>query len=445
MADLKIECPHCHKSFELNKTLAGPFIEETRKRLEREYEEKEETLDDRRKAMAEEQKAADKARKELEKERTALDKLKEQVADQVAEQVAEQKAAIEREAAKKAKQKYDEKLAERDEQREELEEAIKDRDAKLAEAQKAQKDTLRKQRELDEKLREADLTAEKKAAELVAPQLEKAKKDADDAARLRIAEKEKTITDLQVKLQEAIRKSEQGSQQLQGEIQELDLEKRLREAFPRDTIDPVPKGQHGGDALHRCLSGQGQICGTILWESKATQKWAGGWPDKAKQDQRTAKAEIAVIVTQAMPAGIVDFGEVEGVWVTTHKHAMSLAAALRLAITESFNARRANEGQQDKMAILYQYMTGPAFRQRVEAIKDAFTSMQEDLDTEKRVISKQWEKRAKQIERVMISTVGMYGDLQAIAGKTLQEIEGLELKALGAASSRSETANGGGS
>jgi len=411
MTDVKIECPHCHKSFKLNETLAAPLVEETRRKLEREFEEKEETLESKRKAFADEQKAAEKSRKEIELDKAALAKEREKLDEQVAEQVAEQRAGIEREAAKKAKQKYDEKLAERDTEREELEEAMKAKDKKLAEAQESQKDAIRKQRELDEKIREADLIAEKKAAELVAPQLEKAKKDADDAARLKILDKDKTINDLQVKLQDALRKAEQGSQQHQGEVQELDLERRLREAFSRDTIEPVPKGQFGGDAIHRVLGSLGDVCGTILWESKRTKNWASGWPDKLKQDQRAAKADLAVIVTQAMPPGVESFGEVEGVWVTTPALAIPLAAALRLALTEAALARRATEGQQDKMAILYQYLTGPQFRQRVEAIKDAFTTMQEDLDAERRVITKQWEKRAKQIERVMVSTVGMYGDL----------------------------------
>ena len=154
---------------------------------------------------------------------------------------------------------------------------------------------------------------EKKALELVGPQIEKAKKDADEAARLNLAQKDKTISDLEAKLQEAIRKAQQGSQQQQGEVQELDLERRLREAFPRDTIEPVPKGQLGADALHRVLGQHGEVCGTILWESKRTKNWSGNWTDKLKQDQRAARADIAVIVTQAMPQGIDTFGQVDGV------------------------------------------------------------------------------------------------------------------------------------
>lgn len=431
MTDLKIECPHCHRSFKLNETLAAPLVEETRRKCQREFEEKEEALDERRKAFADEQKAADKARREIEKDRAALAKQAEKMDEAIAEQVAAQRSAIAKEEAKKAKQKYDEKLAERDEERAELEERIKDKDEKLAQARKQEAEFRRKQRELDDKLKAADVEVEKRLAEAIAPEREKAKKAADDEYRLKLEEEREKSRKLLEQLEEAKRRAEQGSQQLQGEVQELDLEKRLREAFPRDTIEPVPKGQFGGDAVHRVLSGHGEVCGTILWESKRTKNWAGTWPDKLKQDQRGARADLAVIVTQVMPQGVDSFGEVEGVWVTTPALAMSLAAALRLALTEAFTARRATEGQQDKMAILYRYLTGPQFRQRVEAIKDAFTAMQEDLDAEKRVINKQWSKRQQQIERVMVSTVGMYGDLQAIAGKTLLEIEGLELKALG--------------
>lgn len=431
MTDVKIECPHCHKSFKLNETLAAPLVEETRRKLEREFEEKDEVLESKRKAFADEQKAAEKLRKEIERDKAALAKEREKIDEQVAEQVSEQRAAIEREAAKKAKQKFDEKLAERDAEKEELEEAMREKDKKLAEAQLAQKDAVRKQRELDEKIREADLTAEKRAAELVAPQLEKAKKDAEEAARLRMAEKDKVIEAQREQLVEAQRKLEQGSQQLQGEVQEIDLEKRLADAFRRDSFEEVAKGQRGADVLHRVIGDAGQACGSILWESKRTKNWDGKWPDKLKQDQRAAKADLAVIVTHAMPSGLDTFGEVEGVWVTTPALAIALAATLRLALTEASLARRATEGQQDKMAILYQYLTGPQFRQRVEAIKEAFTAMQADLITERTVYERHWAKRQKQIDRVMASTVGMWGELQAIAGTSLQQIEGLELRALG--------------
>lgn len=432
MTDVSIECPHCHKSFKLNETLAAPLVEETRRKFQREFEKKDEALEQRRKVFAEEQKAAEKVRKANEEEREALAtqraQIDEQVAEQVAERVEEQRTAIAREQAKKAKKKYDEKLVERDEEKAELEATIKEKDEKLAQARKAELEARRKQRELDDKLQAVDVDVEKRVAKAVGPEREKARRESDEANRLRFAEQQKVIDDQKLQLAEAQRKLDQGSQQLQGEVQELDLERALCAAFPRDTIEPVPKGQFGGDAVHRVLGAQGQVCGTILWEAKRTKNWATKWPDKLKQDQREARADLAVIVTQAMPKGIDSFGELEGVWVTTPALSIPLAAVLRLGLLEAASARRASEGQQGKMEILYQYLTGPVFRQRVEAIKDAFMTMQEDLDNEKRAINRLWAKRQQQIERVMVSTVGMYGELQAIAGKTLPEIEGLALK-----------------
>jgi len=210
----------------------------------------------------------------------------------------------------------------------------------------------------------------------------------------------------------------------------LELETLLKTKFPRDTIEPVPKGEHGGDVLHRVLGPLGQICGTILWESKRTKNWSDGWLAKLRDDQRAAKAEIAIIVSHAVPKDIETFGLVDGIWIALPQAALPVAVALRYTLIETATARLASEGQQTKMELVYQYLTGPRFRQRVQAIVEAFGSMKEDLDKEKKAILKQWAKREEQIERVMQSTVGMYGDLQGIAGKTIQEIEGLEMKML---------------
>ena len=171
-------------------------------------------------------------------------------------------------------------------------------------------------------------------------------------------------------------------------------------------------------------------CGTILWESKRTKNWSDGWLIKLREDQRQAKAEIAIIVSQALPKEVETFEFIDGIWVTHPKVALPLAIAMRNTLMEVASARQASEGQQTKMEMVYQYLMGPRFRQRVQAIVEGFSSMQEDLDKERKVIMKQWAKREEQIDRVMQATVGMYGDLQGIAGKTLQEIEGLELQSL---------------
>ena len=192
----------------------------------------------------------------------------------------------------------------------------------------------------------------------------------------------------------------------------------------------MPKGEFGGDALQRVVSPLGQVCGTILWESKRTKNWSDGWLTKLRDDQRTAKAEIAVLVSQVLPKGVENFDLVDHVWVTHPSIAIPVGIMLRQSLVELATARQASEGQQTKMEMLYSYLTGPRFRQRVQAIVEAFSNMKDDLDKERKVITKQWAKRDEQIERVMQATVGMYGDMQGIAGKTLQEIEGLEIKTL---------------
>ena len=191
----------------------------------------------------------------------------------------------------------------------------------------------------------------------------------------------------------------------------------MRAKFPLDSIEPVPKGEYGGDVLHRVIGPLGQSCGTILWESKRTKSWSDGWLVKLREDQRAAKAEIAVIVSQTLPKGVETFELIDGVWVTHPRAAIPVAVTLRHTLIEIASARQASEGQQTKMEMVYQYLTGPRFRQRVQAIVEAFSSMQEDLDKEKKAITKQWAKREEQIDRVMQATVGMYGDLQGIAGE----------------------------
>ena len=303
-------------------------------------------------------------------------------------------------------------------------------DTKLAEAQKAQADLIKKQRELDDAKRELELTVEKRVQDGLTEVRMQAKRDAEDGMRLKVAEKDQTITSMQQKIEELKQKAEQGSQQLQGEVQEVELENQLRAKFPYDLIEPVPKGEFGGDALQRVNSQGGIACGSILWEFKRTKNWSDGWLAKLREDQRSAKAEVCVLVSQAMPKGVEAFDLVDGVWVTTPRAAMAVATVLRQGLLQVSQTRALSEGQHTKTEMVYAYLTGPRFKQRVEAIVEAFSSMQEDLDKERKVIMKQWAKRQEQIERVVGATVGMYGDLQGIAGKSILEIDGLELPSL---------------
>jgi hypothetical protein len=165
---------------------------------------------------------------------------------------------------------------------------------------------------------------------------------------------------------------------------ELELETLLRTRFPRDTIEPVPKGVHGGDVLQRVLGPIGQACGTILWESKRTKNWSDGWLAKLREDQRAGKAEIAILVSQALPKDVETFELVEGVWVTHPRVAIPLATALRQSLMDLAIARQAPKASRPRRRWSTSTLTGPRFRQRVQAIVEAFSSMQEDLDKERR-------------------------------------------------------------
>jgi hypothetical protein len=307
-----------------------------------------------------------------------------------------------------------------------------DSNKKLADAQRAQAEFMKKTRELDDQKREMDITIEKRIAGGIEAARSDARAEAEELIRLKMAEKDHTLEALQKQIEILKQKAEQGSQQLQGEVQELDMEKRLRARFPRDTIEPVGKGQQGGDIIQHVMSDAGMFCGDIVWESKRTKSWSDSWLPKLRDDKQAAKADIAILVSEAMPKGteatMVEL--IGGIWVVSVKAFMAMAIAMHEQLIEVAGARAASEGQETKMGMVYEYLTGPRFKQRVQAIVEAFSIMKEDLDKERKVITKQWVKREEQIERVLQGTVGFYGDLQAIAGRSLGEVEGLSMNAL---------------
>ena len=416
MTEPTILCPKCKTEIKLTESLAAPLIESTRQQFEQQLAQKDSDIAQREQAIREKEKQITETINKFD--------------EQVEEQLKKDRAQIVAEETKKAKQAAAIDLDQKAREVVELQELLTSREEKLAEAQKAQADLIKKQRELDDAKREIELTVEKRVQEGLDATRRVAKKEAEDEQRLKVMEKEETITAMQKQIEDLKRRAEQGSQQLQGEVQELELENLLRTKFPFDAIEPVPKGEFGGDVLQRVVNQSSQPSGTILWESKRTKNWSDSWLAKLREDQRAAKAEIAVIVSQVLPKGVETFEMVDNIWVTHPRAALPVAAILRQSLMEISLARQASEGQDSKTEMIYQYLTGPRFRHRVEAIVEAFSTMKEDLDKERKAIMRQWAKREAQIERVMSSTVGMYGDLQGIAGKSLQEIEGLSLPAL---------------
>ena len=416
MAEPTIFCPQCKSEIKLTESLAAPLLESVRRDYEQRLSQKDNEISKREKFLNQRAESIEKAKQNLDHE--IEQKLRSERARIVSEEAQKAKLAIGSDLEQKAKEIND------------LQQILQEQDKKLGEAQQVQAELLRKQRELDDAKRELDLTIEKRVQANLVAERDKAKKEAEEELKLKVMEKDQTITAMQKQIEELKRRAEQGSQQLQGEVQELQLESLLRAKFPRDTIHPIAKGDFGGDVLQRVIGPLNQICGTILWESKRTKNWSDGWLPKLRDDQRAAKADVAVILSQALPKDVDTFGFLDGVWVADPKVAVPVALSLRQSLIEISAARQASQGQQTKMEMVYGYLTGPRFRQRVQALVEAFSSMKEDLDREKKTITRQWAKREEQIDRVMQATVGMYGDLQGIAGKTLQEIEGLEFQGM---------------
>ncbi|HEV3339647.1 MAG TPA: DUF2130 domain-containing protein [Pirellulales bacterium] len=416
MTEPTLTCPTCRTQIKLTESLAAPLIEATRKRFEAQLARKEAEVAGREAAIRDQQ--------------AQIAAAKESIDAAVAAKVDEERSRIATAEAQKAKRLVAIDLDHKAKEIADLNDVLRQRDAKLAEAQQAQADLIKKQRELDDAKREMDLTIQKQVQAALGAVRDQAKQEAEAALNLRVREKEEQIASMQRQIEDLRRKAEQGSHQLQGEVQELALEALLRQKFPRDVIEPVPKGEFGGDLIQRVVGPAGQVCGSILWEAKRTKSWADGWLGKVREDQRAAKADMALIVSHALPKGLQTFDQIDGVWVTEPRCAVAVAIALRESLIALAAARLAGEGRRTKMELVYQYLTGPRFRHRIEAVVERFSDMQADLDRERKTMMRLLAKREEQIRGVVESTAGLYGDLQGIAGRTLLEIEGLELPLL---------------
>ena len=336
-------------------------------------------------------------------------------------EIEEKRKAFEEKAKKDA---YESVTLELSDLREQLEEKT----TNLKEARKQELELLKKQRELQEKEENQELELTRKLEEGRQKILEKATGEFEEKHRLKDAEKEKQLNDMKKQIDELKRKSEQGSQQTQGEVLELDLENILKKSFTHDNIEPVPKGIKGADVLHKVHSPSGQFCGTIVWETKRTKAWSDKWIAKIKEDQRRVKGEIAVILTTVLPKDVRSFAHINGIWVTDYSSMVGLATAIRMGLIEVAKTKQAAVGKKEKMEVVYNYLSGSDFKQKVEAIVEAFKAMKEDLEKEKKAFSKSWAKREKQLELVITNTAGMYGDIHGIIGTSLPEIKLLEIE-----------------
>lgn len=416
MQEPTIECPNCSAEIKLTESLAGPLLSAAKDEYETKLKATNEKFNIRENQLKLKEANLKQAQDSID------EKVEAQLEAQLKTVAADEKRKAQATSAAEIKQKALE-LAE-------LKTVLNESNEKLAEAQKTQANLLKKERLLDDQKRELELTVEKRVQSSVAIVREKAKQEVEGELKLKVSEKEEQISSMQRQIEELRRKSEQGSQQLQGEVMELELEQELATKFPHDSIEPVPKGEFGGDVMQKVLTPNGIDCGAILWEAKRTKNWSNAWLAKLRNDQRVAKAGISILVTKTLPKEIETFGLLDGVWVSSPQYSISLVIALRHTLTEIALNKQMKQGQETKMELVYDYLTGSGFRHRVEAIVEKFSDMQSDLDKEKKAMTRLWAKRQVQINSVVESTAGMYGDLQGIAGRAIQEIEGLELPML---------------
>ena len=384
-------CPTKRLSVQIKLTeaISAPIVERLRKQFEADARKKGEELALREHALSE--KTA-----EIERAKKGIDA-------QIAERLKAERQRVAGEESKKATEAVASEMTD-------LRKQLEDKVAKLDGAQKNELELRKGRRDLEERQRQMQLEIDRKLDAERKAIREATQKEMAEDHRLKEAEKEQQLVAMRKQIDDLKRKAEQGSQQTQGEVMELELEALLAARFPTDAIKPVPKGVHGGDVLQRVYDGNGTACGTIIWESKRTKAWSDGWLSKLRDDQREAKAELAAIVSVVLPADLSTFALIDGVWVTSSACVAGLATALRTSLIETNAIRQAEHGRQSKMEVLYAYLAGPQFRQRVEAIFESFSAFKNDLEQEKRAMQRIWAKREKQIDRVLTNTVGLHGD-----------------------------------
>lgn len=402
----KITCPHCNKSFEPTEAYKHELEERVLRETQAKHDQEVKRLKEERAKYEEDQ------AKELEEVKSTLRKTHEQDLEETRKRISEEAKSEAQESVAKQLKDKEEQVSEykkRAEQAEEQELQIRKEKRELEESKR--KFEIEKQRQLDEERDKIRTDA---------------KKEAEEGMSLNLAQEKKKNEDAQKQILELQRKLQQGSQQAQGEVMEIELEDLLKREFPLDKITEVKKGQRGADVIQEVIDKKGRNCGVILWESK-NAKWSPGWIATLKENQRQAKAQIAVLVANNTPPEVETFVYQDGIWIANRKMALPLALALRFDLVRVTFEKMVNVNKSEKAEILYQYITSTEFKHRIEAIAETFTDMQNTIETEKRWFTSKWAKQEKQIRRVVDNTIGMRSDLEGLVGNALPSIDYLEL------------------
>jgi len=357
---------------------------------------------------------------ELRKRQRELEEAKESMDLEISRQLDNERDKIRKEAENKLESKHASVV-------EELKETLEQREKSIEEFRNQEIELRKKQRELEDSKKDLELEVTRKIDEERGKIREEALKKVTEEHRLKDLEKDKMVNDLRASLEDMKRKAEQGSMEIQGEVLEQDFEVQLKAFFVHDTIQPVPKGIRGADLVQTVRIPIGAECGVMLWETKNTKAWSAQWIPKLKDDMIETRAAIAILVSVVLPSGINHFGQIDGVWVCDPLSAIPLAAVLREQLIAINREHTVSIGKNEKMEALYQYLAGVEFKQKIEGIVEAFTSMQNQLNQERRAMERHWKQREKEIDRVIKNTVGLYGDMQGIIGGQIPTIPALEL------------------
>lgn len=423
-----ISCPNCGHQFELENTLRNSIEQEYKNKYNQKWaqevanvKQKEEELKRLELQMKQnteqlELRVQDEVNKKVLTEKEGLLKMKQQQQEIIDAEIAKQKNSLMDDAKKKAESDIQQKL-------EMLSTELAEKSKSIQEAQKRELDLLKKQQELDEQKNNLELEAQRKMQELKSELEEKIRKNEGEKVDMKLKEKDKTIEDLHKMVDEMKRRSEQGSMQLQGEVQELALEELLRSSFPFDIIEEVSKGVRGADAIQIVNNHFGKQCGKIIYESKRTKSFSAEWIEKLKADQRLSQADVAILVTQTMPKEMTHFGEKNGIWICSFEEVKPLAAVIRDGILKISQATASQENKGEKMQMMYDFLTSIEFKNQMEAIIDGFRSMREGIIKERIQAEKNWKEREKQLDKVLLNATHFIGSVKGIAGNALADIK----------------------
>lgn len=406
----QINCPNCGTSIDVQGLLKHQLEDEIKQKYQEQLRQEQQKFNAQQENLA-------KAKEQFEEAKKRENEI---FKEKLERKLSEEKKSLENQL----KSKIDE---EKSGQIKLLEEQIKEQIQKTKELNETKVLVEKLKREKDQVKEEAELASQKKLTEQLQVEKEKVKKSVMEEKELQMKELMKQLDDQKKLTEEMKRKQEQGSMQLQGEVQELAIEEWLSNKFPLDTIEEIKKGARGGDCLQIVNTRSRQNCGTIYYESKRTKDFQPAWIEKFKTDIRDKGATVGVLVTEVMPSDMDRMGLREGIWICKYEEFKGLSAVIRENVVQLSVAAASQENRGDKMIMLYDFLTSNTFKMQVEAIVEGVTSMKTSLDSEKRAMARIWKEREKQIDKVVTNTVEMYGSVKGIAGSAVQDVKSLEL------------------